>query len=335
MSNSNWLQTHYYIFIIIGLAVIFMILLIVGLRKRRKRHRAAEPPAEPQVPERPPEIIPEINYDRTEFEIKEGVLTKYLGNALEIRIPEGVKSIGKAFYSLQRIRKVVIPKSVTEIGCYAFANCKMLSDVTFTEGLTLIATGAFQSCESLQKLDLPKSVSVVEPKAFERCRLKEIRFRCNNLSKISYRAFDNAFEDEQRTTVRIFVPTLSAWLNQSLAQCFGPQYVSFDLYVNNALLESATISANVPHSCFLNCASLKKVKFESAVEEIGQHAFVGCHMSELYIPETIVEIGDNAFQNCEELKKVTIPSAYRARVRSVFTNLSRYPRTDIDFEFYD
>ena len=191
--------------------------------------------------------IPTINYNRAEFEIADGVLKKYLGNALEVHIPEGIKSIGNsAFFGNQRIRKVFFPKSVEEIGVNAFKGCAMLSDIQFAEGLSLIGENAFYGCTSLQKIEIPQNVRTIENYAFSFCSLQEIHLQCKirNIAP----AFVNAFQQDE--PIQIYVPTLSTWLIQDLAVHFYSTCYQFHLYVNGALLESATISENVTEFCF-------------------------------------------------------------------------------------
>lgn len=62
----------------------------------------------------------------------------------DIRIPEGVKNIGKyAFSDCHRLTSVTIPSSVTNIGFHAFENCSALTAVTIPSSVTSIESGAF------------------------------------------------------------------------------------------------------------------------------------------------------------------------------------------------
>ena len=48
------------------------------------------------------------------------------------------------------------------------------------------------------------------------------------------------------------------------------------------------------------------------VSEIGDNAFEGCEMEEIYIPYGVKKIGKEAFQNCYNLKEVNIPSSVKS-----------------------
>ena len=70
--------------------------------------------------------------DAPEFEIADGVLTKYNGSSSAVTIPEGVKSIGMAAFSrCSTLTSVTIPASVTEIGEEAFKGCTALAEIHY------------------------------------------------------------------------------------------------------------------------------------------------------------------------------------------------------------
>lgn len=267
---------------------------------------------------------PQIIYDHEQFEIKDSVLTKYLGTNLDVEIPKGVKEIGEsAFRGNPRIRRVSIPFGVKNIMRSAFANCTMLTSVELPETLSNIGGGAFQSCVSLNEIKLPANVRIAEWAFYD----------CKSLSKM-------------------YAPSLSAWLRHGQENIFDYN-MQYDLYIENSLLETVTLQeAVIPQRCFLNCKSLKKVIFAKGVkiidreaffnsacqeieigdtvEEIHQEAFHACKLTKLYIPKNVVVIERTAFDCCDQLEEVTLPSAFRAITESIFGQYNR-----IQFTFYD
>jgi hypothetical protein len=104
-----------------------------------------------------------------DFEMKDGVLVKYRGNAAEVVIPDGVTSIGyEAFYGCTGLVSVTIPPSVTSIGFCVFSGCTGLVSVTIPEGVTSIDVGAFAFCTGLASVTIPDSASIGEG-AFTGC----------------------------------------------------------------------------------------------------------------------------------------------------------------------
>ncbi len=68
------------------------------------------------------------------------------------------------------ITEVRIPKSVTVIGEYAFAECPNLTKVVMKGGV-LIGRSAFRDCKALLTLKLPSSLETIDDLAFEGCTM--------------------------------------------------------------------------------------------------------------------------------------------------------------------
>ncbi len=110
-------------------------------------------------------------------------------------IPEGIRKIAPfAFESVQNLEEINIPKSVTSIGGYAFANCislrslklglkevpesfyhdhlygcTALEEVTFEDGVEKIGIKAFSNCASLKRVSFPSTLKEIGEEAFARC----------------------------------------------------------------------------------------------------------------------------------------------------------------------
>ena len=64
------------------------------------------------------------------------------------------------------ITKVVIKDGVTNIGDYAFWNCRPLSSVEIPNSVTSIGEYAFYGCSGLTSITIPNSVTSIEAFAF-------------------------------------------------------------------------------------------------------------------------------------------------------------------------
>ncbi len=107
--------------------------------------------------------------------IIDGTLIGFIGECpSSLTIPNTVRMIGDSAFdkicdtSVSKLKSVVIPGSVTNIGYAAFYWCDNLSSVTFSEGLLTIEGSAFCDCEGLkgQTITLPTTVENVEEDAF-------------------------------------------------------------------------------------------------------------------------------------------------------------------------
>ena len=60
---------------------------------------------------------------------------------------------------------------------------------------------------------------------------------------------------------------------------------------------------------FQNCFSLTAIELPGTVEALGQGAFSGCtgYKNTLYIPDSVINIGNNCFELCTSLSVVSVP----------------------------
>ena len=70
---------------------------------------------------------------------------------------------------IQGCNNSVIPYGVTNIGNYAFQNCRSLTNITIPNSVTTIQYGAFASCTSLTSIVIPNTVTTIGENAFYGC----------------------------------------------------------------------------------------------------------------------------------------------------------------------
>jgi len=95
-----------------------------------------------------------------------------MGNRIKtLVIPSSVTEIGrKAFYCCERLESIEIPNSVTKIyGGELFSGCKSLKSFTLPNCMTRIEEYDFRGCSNLEKLIIHENISYIDPKAFIHC----------------------------------------------------------------------------------------------------------------------------------------------------------------------
>ena len=116
-----------------------------------------------------------------DYESQTAALKWYSGSSKEVLIPEHVdgysvtKIFDAAFYG-SKVERVVIPNTVTAVGALAFADCKELREVIFSENITSFGEMVFLRCEKLEAVSsIPQGVTDITEGVFSGCkRLKSV-----------------------------------------------------------------------------------------------------------------------------------------------------------------
>lgn len=116
-----------------------------------------------------------VNQDK-DFVIKDGCLTRYNGEEIDVVIPDNVREIGKKAFEYNRyIRSVRMSDNVIDIDDGAFAGCKALTSVHLSNRLETIGSKAFLLCSGLPSMNLPDTLTYIGDDAFGCCEsLKSI-----------------------------------------------------------------------------------------------------------------------------------------------------------------
>lgn len=193
-----------------------------------------------------------------------------------------------AFEGCTGLTNIIIPGNVTSIGDHAFYNCKALSTVTIPDGVTRIGSYAFQDCASLDNITIPDSVLSIGDNAFS---------RCSHLRSIS-------------------VP-LSANLGGT-GVFYGSPVSYIKITGAGTFTVPSTLQACVAHSNNIT------IDIGDGFSDIGDSAFYGWSnlLVNINIPDSVINIGERAFQDCKNLKKLVLPSSIRKIGKSAFAGCS-------------
>ncbi len=178
----------------------------------------------------------------------------------EFTVPENVSEIGNyAFYNCKQLKKVNLT-SYVEIYAYSFAYCTFES-FDFSK-VYYIGNNAFEGCENLRSVDLSNTY-FVNNSAFENCTaLSEVVFG-DGISYIGMAAFRNT----ALTEVNV-----------------GGDYTVVD------------------EGAFQNCPDLRRVNFNDGVYSLGEYLFTGCpSLERVYIAESVEDFYENALAECEDI----------------------------------
>lgn len=108
----------------------------------------------------------------------------------EITVKPGTVKINDLEFAGQdRLEKLILPDSVTEIGKYAFMNCYSLREIRMPERVELVGAGLFQNCWQLRKLTIPEGVETLGSDMFENCHELSDLTLPSSLKKVEKTAF--------------------------------------------------------------------------------------------------------------------------------------------------
>ena len=164
-----------------------------------------------------------------------------------------------------------IPKGVTHIAGCAFKENNDIRSIRFAPTLRYIGASAFEGCWRLQRIDLPDTLKTICTGAFADCRsLKQVLLNT------------------------------------------GKCTLGTGVFRLCRALERITLPADmtaVPPEMFYKCDSLEEVIIQNGVTSIGFSAFCQTAITSLRLPDSIRHIGTSAFRGCWRLKKVYIPGS--------------------------
>ena len=107
-------------------------------------------------------------------------------------IPESVTEIGSyAFHDCRSLVSIDLPDGLTSIGSFSFSNCTSLTSIDLPDGLTSIGGCAFSACTSLTSIDLPDGMTSIGNFAFDNCTSLTSIDLPDGLTSIGNHAFES------------------------------------------------------------------------------------------------------------------------------------------------
>lgn len=232
---------------------------------------------------------------------------------MDITIPNGTTTIGDhAFRDSINLISVTIPESVTNVGIKAFEGTpwwkryksdasnifgniiyiNKIAHVATSTGITscefrndtkTIGRGAFSGCKNLTGVTIINGITDILYQAFLNCSGLTGNFNIpDSVNNVEYAAFYGCSN--------ITGVTIGS----------GANNINSGAFQDCAKLESISISSSNPvYDSRLNCNAIIKTSTNELV--------AGCKNT--VIPNSVVSIGEQSFQNCFKLTSITIPNS--------------------------
>ena len=208
------------------------------------------------------------------------------GNIKELVADSHYRKIGeRAFKNNTKLRRVILPENVVEIGAQSFYNT-MLREVEL-KGTILIRKEAFYNCTKLKQVKLPKTTNFIGNRAFAQCKSLE--------------------------RMEIDVGSICREVKaEAFSGCVNLKHIALP-----ATLE------RIERRAFYKCTALEQIVLPERLREIGAEAFYQNALTSLELPEGLIKIGDSAFLKCNSLQYAKILSTVKVIEKWAFHGCNR------------
>ena len=259
------------------------------------------------------------------------------------KVKEGTLGISpNSFASCTFLQYIDLPSSLTRIGYSAFSGCSSLKRVVVPEGVTRIDGATFINCSSLEGVILPDGIDYIGMYAFQRCSsLKKFIFP-NKMDHFPFDLFFGCSSLESITIGKNMTSIMARNKDRTLLECpslkeliveeGNPIYCSINncvvdkkekrivLGCSESYIDESSSITSIGRSAFEN-SGIKNIVIPSSIKVIEERAFFKSHLERVEIEEGLIEIKDEVFRNCYEIRSINIPDSASIFGEDVFCGL--------------
>lgn len=218
---------------------------------------------------------------------------------------------------------IIIPESVlyegqtyrvTDIRYKAFAGNTLLKSISIPNSVTSIGEGAFSGCRGLNSVTISNSVTTIGDNAFRDCISLASLNIPNSLKSIGIGAFYACYRLSSivipNSVISIGLAAFSFCYDLSSIKVEDGNTV-YDSRENcNAIIETET------NTLIQGCQS---TIIPNSVTNIGNDAFMGCNnLTSITIPNSVTSINNFAFQQCIGLKSIVMSNSLTSIGQAAF-----------------
>ena len=223
----------------------------------------------------------------------------------ELDLPDGLKSIGNYAFGESGISAIDLPETLTALDVSAFQLCKNLTSIRIPSGVRTLSSNMFYGCDALITVELPEGLTEIGSKAFSGCEaLEQITFGGSAFEwNYLYKASD--WDEGLETYDIVFLKEPVASHDLSFQLSADGTY-----YIVTGIGKCQDIDLIIP-----------AMHEGLPVLEIGESAFYNCNdLVRVTIEEGIQTIGAHAFSSCAYLTDVELPQSVTKIGANAFQN---------------
>lgn len=265
-------------------------------------------------------------------------------SASNIIIPDSVSIIGeRAFQNSNSLREVVLGNSIKTIKRFAFKSCKYLQELRLPESLEIIEEMAF-SYTGIKEMILPQSIRKITGNPITYNNVKFISQSPNFIIEdenlftqdrhvlISFQSHESSFIIPKTATA---ISSYAFWFCLNLQHITIPstiKYIGKNPFahtktkienLSNEFVIKNDLLLTKDEKILIGCYSNKEIiNISHSVNIIKGSAFAENEVLEIILPDSVVKIEDNAFENCKHLQKIELPNSIKHLGNALFYGCS-------------
>lgn len=250
---------------------------------------------------------------------------------ISVNIPDSVKVIGEdAFYSCHGITSLTIGNSVTSIDNHAFSGTG-LTNLNIPDSVTSIEWSAFSGCTRLTSITIGNGVINIGREAFYGCTNLTDVYNKSSL-RLTIGSEDNGYVAYYAQNVVELDLKLGNWdtytrdgysfvYNEKTGWMSGytGSHTNLTLPSSFKTRDGMIIDKYALGYSFYGNVKVEAVTIPNSVISIGEEAFQGCtNLMNVTIGNNVDSIGYGAFLGCTNLKSINIPDSVTIIGQSTF-----------------
>lgn len=233
------------------------------------------------------------------------------------------------FSECYALNNVTLPSKLTSIDAFAFKNCRSFTNIVIPDGVTSIGFTAFASCDALKTIYIPETVTEMPDNfmnagVFGGCKQLTIHGKKDSFAATYAAEHNIPFAEKTQPKAKENKKTLSAkekneksleWIGD-----FGLKNGELRMYKGSG--DTVTIPKEIK-SVLWNYKPFKNAKVKHMLVEHGATRLMGFvsenkDLESLDIPGTIKHLYRYSFNNCSNLKCITLHEGIKAIDLQVF-----------------
>lgn len=248
------------------------------------------------------------------------------------------------------LEEITIPAKVTDIGAYAFENCRGLRSITIPENVLRVQVFAFKNCVTLKDIVIESANTALGGVPFYNCpAVENVTVPFGENLKAFYKLFDdnlNSTSGEENPSSVCVTVTGKIIPNNAFYMAIytvGVHNFVTSVKISNEITsigKDAFRGCDVPYNekdgayylgndtnpyvaLIKTDKEITALEFPETVKVVYQEAFSDCtELETVTLPSGLTQIGESAFSGCSKLKSIEIPDGVTEIQASTFENCS-------------